>query len=89
MAAPTVNVTAPAGPLAPGSLVEFTWTVSDGDNRTLDWQGVGVDSQGNTVTLTGSIQVQDDFTMQTFTLGGVPLSIDNTNRRATGVVPAA
>ncbi len=89
MATPTVNVTPPAGPLAPGSLVEFTWTVSDGDNRTLDWQGAGVDSQGNQVTLSGSIQVQDNFTMQTFTLGGVPLSIDNASRRATGVVPSA
>ena len=89
MATPTVNVTPPAGPLAPGSLVEFTWTVSDGDNRTLDWQGAGVDSQGNQVTLSGSIQVQDNFTMQTFTLGGVPLWIDNASRRATGVVPSA
>lgn len=89
MAAPTVNVTAPTSPLAPGSVVEFTWTVLDADNRTIDWQGAGVDSQGNPVTLTGSIQVQDTFTMNTFTLGGVALSIDNANRKATGVVPVA
>ena len=89
MSAPTVNVTAPTAPLAPGSVVEFTWTVLDADNRTLDWQGVGVDSQGNQVTLTGSIQVQDTFTMSTFTLGGVALSVDNANRKATGVVPVA
>lgn len=89
MGAPSVNVTPPAGPLAPGSLVEFTWTVSDADNRTLDFVWQGVDSQGGPATGTGSLQVQDNFTMQTFTLGGVPLSIDNANRRATGVVPAA
>ncbi len=89
MAAPVVNVTAPTSPLAPGSVVEFTWTVLDADNRTLAWQGVGTDSQGNQVTLTGQIQVQDVFTMNTFTLGGVPLSIDNANRKATGVVPIA
>lgn len=89
MATPSVNVTPPAGPLAPGSLVEFTWSVSDADNRTIDWQFAGIDSQGNQVTGSGSLQVQDNFTMQTFTLGGVPLSIDNANRKATGVVPIA
>lgn len=89
MAAPVVNVTAPTVPLAPGSLVEFTWTVSDADNRTIDYAWQGTDSQGNQVTGTGSLQVQDGFTMQSFTLGGVPLSIDNANRRATGVVPTA
>ena len=35
MAAPVVNVTAPTAPLAPGSVVEFTWTVLDADNRTI------------------------------------------------------
>lgn len=89
MATPTVNVTPPAGPLAPGSLVEFTWTVSDADNRTIDFVWQGTDSQGGAAGGSGSLQVQDNFTMQTFTLGGVPLSIDNANRRATGVVPAA
>lgn len=89
MAAATVNVTAPTAPLAPGSLVEFTWTVVDPDNRTLTWQAAGVDGEGNPVTVTGSIQVQDVFTMTAFTLGGVGLSIDNANRKATGVVPVA
>lgn len=89
MAAPVVNVTAPTVPLAPGSVVEFTWTVVDADNRTIDYAWQGTDSLGNAVTGTGSLQVQDTFTMQTFTLGGVALSVDNANRRATGVVPVA
>lgn len=89
MASPVVNVTPPTSPLAPGSLVEFTWTVTDADNRTIDYAWQGIDSQGNPVTGTGSIAVQDNFTMQAFTLGGVPLSIDNAARRATGVVPTA
>ena len=89
MAAPDVQVTAPAVPLAPGSVVEFTWIVVDADNRTLTWEGVGTDSLGNQVTVSGSVAVQDTFTMNTFTLGGVPLSVDNANRRATGVVPIA
>lgn len=89
MAAPVVNVTAPTVPLAPGSVVEFTWTVVDADNRTLDGVWSGVDSQGNTVGGTVSVAVQDTFTMNSFTLGGVPLSVDNVNRRATGVVPIA
>lgn len=89
MAAPVINVTAPTAPLAPGSVVEFTWTVLDADNRTLAWEGTGVDGQGNPVVVTGSIQVQDTFTMSTFTLGGVALSVDNANRKATGVVPVA
>lgn len=89
MAAPIVTVTAPLAPLAPGSLIEFSWTVIDPDNRTIAWEGNGVDGQGNPVKVTGQIQVQDTFTMNTFTLGGVALSIDNANRKATGVVPVA
>ena len=89
MATPNVNVTAPAVPLAPGCVVEFTWTVIDADNRTIDAQWSGTDSQGNPVSGSLSLQVQDTFTMDTFTLDGVALSIDNANRRATGVVPVA
>lgn len=89
MASPVVNVTAPTVPVAPGSVVEFTWTVVDADNRTIDGVWTGVDSQGNTVSGTLTIAVQDAFTMSTFVLGGVPLSVDNVNRRATGVVPVA
>lgn len=89
MATPNVNVTAPTVPLAPGSVVEFTWTVIDADNRTIDAAWSGVDGQGNAVAGSLQLQVQDTFTMDTFTLGGVPLSVDNANRRATGVVPLA
>jgi hypothetical protein len=89
MAAPVVSVTAPTSPLAPGSIVEFTWTVSDADNRTINYAWAGTDSTGAPASGTGSLTVQDNFTMTSFTLGGVALSIDNANRKATGVVPAA
>lgn len=89
MASPVVTVTAPVGPLLPGSPVEFTWTAVDPDTRSLTFDWAGVDEQGNTVNGTGSIQVQDNFTMNTFTFGGVALLINNTERKATGVVPIA
>lgn len=89
MATPNVNVIAPQGPLLPGSVVEFTWTVVDADSRTIEYQWSGTDSQGNAASGSGSFAVQDSFTMESFTLGGIPLSIDNFNRRATGVVPSA
>jgi len=89
MSAPNVVVVPPASPLLPGSVVNFTWTVTDADNRTLTWACEGTDSQGNVVNLTGQLTVQDTFQMTSFTLGGVALTIDNTNRKATGIVPAA
>lgn len=89
MATPEVTVTPPTGTLAPGSTVVFTWTVIDADNRSIVFDWSGVDSQGNAVVGSGSLNIQDAFTMNTFTLGGSNLTIDNTNRRATGVVPAA
>ena len=60
---------------------------STGAGGYLEWSGT--DSQGNPVSGSLSLQVQDTFTMDTFTLDGVALSIDNANRRATGVVPVA
>lgn len=89
MATPEVTVTPPTGTLAPGSTVVFTWSVVDADNRTITFNWSGVDSQGNTVVGSGSLSIQDVFTMNTFTLGGTNLTVDNANRRATGVVPAA
>lgn len=89
MAIPEVTVTPPSGVLAPGSSVVFTWTVVDADNRSIVFEWTGVDSQGNPVAGSGSLDIQDVFTMNTFTLGGTNLTIDNANRRATGVVPSA
>lgn len=89
MANPTVTVTPPSGTLAPGSNVVFTWTVVDEDNRSITFEWNGTDSQGNPVTGSGSLDIQDVFTMNTFVLGGATLTIDNANRRATGVVPSA
>ena len=89
MAAPTVTVTPPAGVQAPSASVAFTWTVVDPDNRTITFNWTGTDSQGNPVSGSGVMDIQDAFTMNTFTLGGTALTIDNTLRRATGTVPAA
>lgn len=89
MASPLVTVTPPTGTLMPGTAVTFTWEVTDTDNRTIAFQWAGTDSQGNPASGSGNLAITDKFTMETFTLGGVSLAIDNANRRATGVVPAA
>jgi hypothetical protein len=90
MAVPEVVVTEPAGePFAPGSTVQFSWTVSDADNRTITYEWSGQDGQGNPLSGTGELAIVDSFTMQSFTLGGTPLTIDNVAMTATGTVPAA
>lgn len=90
MAAPSVTVNPPTGgPFAPGSTVTFTWTVTDPDNRTITGAWAGEDQDGNAVSGTVTIQVADQFTMTSFTLGGANLTINNAARTATGTVPAA
>lgn len=89
MSSPNVLVTPPTGTLMPGTSVTFTWEVSDSDNRTISFEWAGTDTQGNPATGSGNLAITDRFTMETFTLGGVSLAIDNANRRATGVVPSA
>lgn len=89
MSAPNVTVVPPTGTLMPGSSVVFTWSVTDGDNRSLSFEWTGHDEQNNPVSGSGTIVITDKFTMDSFTLGGSNLTIDNANRRATGVVPSA
>jgi len=89
MANPDVTVTPPAGPVIPGGNVQFTWTAFDADTRTLTFAWSGHDDQGNVQSGTGTIAAQDHFTMDTFTLGGAALAIDNAARKATGVAPLA
>lgn len=90
MGSPNVVVSPPAGgPFAPGSTVVFTWTVTDPDNRTITGTWVGEDSQHNEVSGDITISVVDSFTMTSFTLGNVNLTINNAARTATGIVPSA
>lgn len=90
MAAPSVTVNPPTGgPFAPGSTVTFTWTVTDPDNRTISGHWSGTDQQGNEVSGDITLSVADQFTMNSFTLGGVNLTINNAARTATGTVPSA
>lgn len=84
---PVVTVTAPSGPQIPGAAVSFTWTAVDVDTKTLTFAWTGHDEQGNDVSGTGSLAVQDHFVMDTFTLGGAALLIDNAGRKATGNAP--
>lgn len=86
---PVVTVTPPPSPALPGSAVAFSWTAVDPDTKALPWAFSGHDDQGNTVTGSGMIQMQDHFVMDTFTLGGTALLIDNAGRKATGTAPLA
>ena len=84
---PVVTVTPPTGPQVPGAPVTFTWTAVDPDTKTVTGQWSGEDAQGNVVSGTITLAVQDTFTMKTFTLGGASLLIDNAGRKATGTIP--
>lgn len=90
MAAPTVTpVVDQATPYAPGAPITVSWLVTDADNSTERLVLVGRDAQGNEVTTTLDIQRQDEFTMTRvyWERTDADLAVDNTNRRATGVVP--
>lgn len=92
MAAPNVTpVVDQATPYAPGAPITASWIVTDADNSTERLVLEGEDSQGNRVTTTLDIQRQDEFTMTRvfWERTGADLAVDNTNRRATGVVPSA
>jgi hypothetical protein len=84
---PVVTVTPPASPVLPGGAVQFTWTAVDPDTKTLQYAWSGHDDEGNIVSGTGSLAVQDHFVMDTFTLGTTALLIDNAGRKATGTAP--
>lgn len=84
---PVVTVVPPSGSQIPGAAVQFTWTAVDPDTKTLTFNWSGHDDENNVVSGSGSMQMQDHFVMDSFTLGGTALLIDNANRKATGNAP--
>jgi hypothetical protein len=90
MAAPVLNASVDASTYAPGASITASWSVVDPDNAVEELRLEGTDSAGNAVSVTISVNRQDSFVMERvyWTRTGVNLTIDNTARRATGVVPA-
>jgi ribosomal protein L11 len=91
MASPVITPTVDAASYAPGAPITASWTVVDPDNATEELRLQGTDADGNSVSVTVTINRQDSFTMERvyWPRTGVNLTIDNTARRATGIVPGA
>jgi hypothetical protein len=91
MAAPTVTATVDASSYAPGAPIVASWTVVDPDNTSEELRLEGTDSAGNEISVSVTINRQDSFTMERvyWVRTGVNLAVDNTARRATGIVPGA
>ncbi len=91
MATPTLNASTDKPSYLPGDPITVTWTVVDADNATETLVLSGSDAQGNEVSVELVVNRQDPFTMDSVTWQrtGQRLTVDNTNRRATGTVPSA
>lgn len=91
MSTPTIDVSMNAQSYLPGASVVASWTVTDADNSTEVLTLQGTDSQGNTVSVDVTINRMDNFTMTRvfWPRTGTNLTVNNTNRTATGVMPSA